>query len=458
MAAGSKKFNLTELLSQRSKEIAPQGQGQQDITPERAVIADIFALVPSEGNFYSVEDVQDLKQSIELLGVLQPLLVTEMNEGKWRIIAGHRRRLALMQLVEEGKERFRKVPVMVRPSKNEIIDRLALIMANRFRIKTEWERMTESLETEKLVLELKEQMDIPGRTRDLLAEIISTSPAQLGRYKAIHNNLTTELMEEFKADKIGVSVIYEISGLEETWQQKALKMYKERGVLTLPDVREIKKRQQEEEQIPGQIEIKEMGGEEKVENSIQVDGEREKGEAGIEARNATVEVTEEEAAEREYIIPQPENLVSLCYSCTQYEVCQDKKATVNKCNAYQNRHEAYKTEEQRYGEEQDRIDAETRNELRKRQKEEPMQQVQGERVQEEIRISSDRYKEIESGILSFMLLKKDGFIVGEKRILLEYSDGSPTGRRLGIRILYIWEDWTGLDEDYCIIGIRVSLN
>ena len=171
--------------------------------------ADIYDLIPSKGNFYSVEDVQDLKQSIELLGVLQPLLVTEEEEdGKRRIIAGHRRRLAVMQLVDEGKERFRRVPILIKPKKNTILDRLALIMANRFREKTDWERMTEALETEKLVLELKESMNIPGRTRDLLAEIIETSPAQVGRYKAIYNNIIPELMAEFKANRIVVSVIY----------------------------------------------------------------------------------------------------------------------------------------------------------------------------------------------------------------------------------------------------------
>ena len=133
-----------------------------------------------KGQFYSVEDVQDLKQSIELLGVLQPLLVTDEEEdGKRRIIAGHRRRLAVMQLVDEGKERFRRVPILIKPKKNAILDRLALIMANRFREKTDWERMTEALETEKLVLELKESMNIPGRTRDLLAEIIETSRRRL---------------------------------------------------------------------------------------------------------------------------------------------------------------------------------------------------------------------------------------------------------------------------------------
>lgn len=163
MAESSKKFNLTELLNQRSKEIAQQeAAAEKDtITDSASTTADIDDLIPSKDNFYSVEDVQNLKQSIELLGILQPILVTKEND-KWLIIAGHRRRIAIMQLVDEGKERFRNVPIMVKQTKNAILDRLALIMTNRFREKTDWEKMTESIETEKLVLELKEQMDIPG--------------------------------------------------------------------------------------------------------------------------------------------------------------------------------------------------------------------------------------------------------------------------------------------------------
>ena len=259
MAASNKKFNLTELLNQRSKEAAPAGQqGAAEAEKETAATtasttADIYDLIPSKDNFYSVEDVQDLKQSIELLGILQPLLVTDEEDGKRRIIAGHRRRLAIMQLVDEGKERFRYVPIMVKPTKNAILDRLALIMTNRFREKTDWEKMTESIETEKLVQELKAQMDIPGRTRDLLAEIIDASPTTLGRYKAIYNNLTAELMAEFKAGKIGVSVIYEISQLEKEWQLRTLEVFREKGTLALPDIKEIKRQQEAAAQIPGQM-------------------------------------------------------------------------------------------------------------------------------------------------------------------------------------------------------------
>ena len=468
MANAGKKFNLTELLNQRSKEVAePMQQGQQSeaVTPQEGVsgTADIYDLIPSKGNFYSVEDVQDLKQSIELLGVLQPLLVTDEEEdGKRRIIAGHRRRLAVMQLVDEGKERFRRVPILIKPKKNAILDRLALIMANRFREKTDWERMTEALETEKLVLELKESMSIPGRTRDLLAEIIETSPAQIGRYKAIYNNLIPELMAEFKANRIVVSVIYEASGLPADYQQQAAEMFRENEVLTIADIKQLKKNYEAAQQIPGQMDMNQFEDQQQAAGEETTTAEGEEDQKPEEETETGAEGTEgaEEAAgqQPEYVDPQPEQITSLCYSCTHYEDCHDKTATVTSCNAYKNRREAQKTDEERYNEEQAAIDRETRKKLREKQQEEKMQQLpsDGQQKQRDIRLTPQKYAEITAGKLTFLLLKKDGFKIGEELELGEFTDGKATGRKIDVEIVYIWADWTGLDDDYCIIGFNVT--
>lgn len=392
MANAGKKFNLTELLNQRSKEVAePMQQGQQSeaVTSQEGVsgTADIYDLIPSKGNFYSVEDVQDLKQSIELLGVLQPLLVTDKEEdGKRRIIAGHRRRLAVMQLVEEGKERFRYVPILIKPTQNAILDKLALIMANRFREKTDWEKMTEALETEDLVLKLKETTNIPGRTRDLLAEILETSPAQVGRYKAIYNNLIPELMAEFKANNIVVSVIYEASGLPEEYQKQAAEIFRENEVLTLPDIKQLKKHYDAAQQIPGQMDIDQLQQEEQ---------------------------------------PEP--------------------------NVHENENHAG-------NEEQAAIDRETKRKLQEMQQEEKMQHLPSDeqKKQRDIRLSRSQYEEITTGRLTFLLLKKDGFKVGEELELPEYAEGQPTGRKADLEIIYVMDDRTGLDDNYCIIGFNVT--
>lgn len=466
MAGAAKKFNLTELLNQRSKEAGEQQRTEQQqaagaeiATPEEGVssTADIYDLIPSKGNFYSVEDVQDLKQSIELLGVLQPLLVTEEEEdGKRRIIAGHRRRLAVMQLVDEGKERFRQVPILIKPKKNAIIDRLALIMANRFREKTDWERMTEALETEKLVLELKGSMNIPGRTRDLLAEIIETSPAQLGRYKAIYNNIIAELMAEFKANRIVVSVIYEASGLPEDYQKQAAEIFRENEVLTLADIKQLKKNYEATQQIPGQMDINQLQEqpEEQQAQENTTDGETDE-EQEETATEGTGEATEQQP---EYVDPQPESMTSLCYSCTHYEECHNKTATVTNCNAYENRREAQKTDEERYNEEQAAIDRETQKKLREIQQEEKMQHLPSdERKEKTIRVSPDKMKAVAiDHTRPYMILKNDDYREGDTVKLIEFAEGRATGNTVDMKIICMDDDTTSsaLEEGYCVIALR----
>lgn len=469
MAGTTPKFNLTRLLNERSREAAVQENEEEKTaeiaTPEDGVssTADIYDLIPSKGNFYSVEDVQDLKQSIELLGVLQPLLVTDEEEdGKRRIIAGHRRRLAVMQLVDEGKERFRRVPILIKPKKNAILDRLALIMANRFREKTDWERMTEALETEKLVLELKESMSIPGRTRDLLAEIIETSPAQIGRYKAIYNNLIPELMAEFKANRIVVSVIYEASGLPADYQQRAAEMFRENEVLTIADIKQLKKNYEAAQQIPGQMDMNQFEDQQQAAGEETTTAEGEEDQKPEEETETGAEGTEgaEEAAgqQPEYVDPQPEQITSLCYSCTHYEDCHDKTATVTSCNVYKNRREARKTDEERYNEEQAAIDRETQKKLREMQQEEKMQHLPSdERKEKTIRVSPDKMKAVAiDHTRPYMILKNDGYREGDTVKLIEFAEGRATGNTADMKIICMDDDTTSsaLEEGYCVIALQ----
>lgn len=255
------KFDLHQLLSERSKEAAAVAQEPHQAENMEQLTLDVYDLIPSKDNFYSTENVEDLKQSISLVGVLQPLLV-KRDGDKYRIKAGHRRRLACMALADEGKEKFRFVPCVIRQETEEektgnvntILDRLTLIFANGFREKTDWEKMEEALQTEALVVELRKEVSLEGRTRSILAEFTGIKEAQLGRYKAIKNNLCPKLMTEFKADNIGISVIYELSGLSAEYQQKACEMYRENGTLSISDAKNLKKQEEAAQQIPGQME------------------------------------------------------------------------------------------------------------------------------------------------------------------------------------------------------------
>ena len=249
-------FNLVEMLNQRSKEQLKgagaekerreeDGRAAMNQEPERqeVMMIDVEDLIPSQDNFYRVDD--SLKRSVEIVGILQPLLVSGPENGKYRVIAGHRRRLAVLALVKEGNESRRYVPCIYK--REEVGDRLALIMADRFRDKSDWERMREIVEAEELARELKRDHGLEGRSRDLLAQIMGMSQAQIGRYKAIYNHLDQGLMEAFREGSLSFSVASELCGLPVEWQRRAERLMKVNGVLTLPEIRELKERREREE-------------------------------------------------------------------------------------------------------------------------------------------------------------------------------------------------------------------
>lgn len=244
-------FNLVQILNQRSR---AQVKGEEEAKTEKTdimepakgqtvMMIDVEALVPSNENFYQVDD--GLKQSIELSGILQPLLVDRPENGKYKVLAGHRRRLAVLSLIEEGKEDWRYVPCIYK--EENVTDKLAIIMANRFREKTDWEKMMEIIEAEKLVQELKQDYKAAGRTRDMAARIMGISQAQIGRYKAIYKNLNQGLMKKFQEGILGFSVVSELCGLPGQWQEKAEGLLKENGSLSLPDIKSLKIQKEKEE-------------------------------------------------------------------------------------------------------------------------------------------------------------------------------------------------------------------
>ena len=254
------KFDLKGLLNDRS---VPDRQQDQKI-----VYRNPEDLIPSEENFYNTEKLERLKQSIKLLGILQPLLI-ENRDGKDYVIAGHCRRKCCIDLLNEGNDRFSRVPCIYKTQseleqdagqEDDIVRQIMIIQANCYRDKSDWEKMTETLKMEGLVKELREKTPMEGKTRDILKDLIGTSGGQLGRYHAISTNLCEQLMSEFEEDRIKISVAYEASKLNREYQKQACELYEETGILTLDDIRDLYRQQEAEKGIPGQMTIETATG------------------------------------------------------------------------------------------------------------------------------------------------------------------------------------------------------
>ena len=249
------KFDLKGMLSERSAQ-------EIDLPEQKTVYRNPEDLIPSKDNFYSTEDTEKLKQSIRALGILQPLLIEE-RDGKDYLLAGHRRRKCCLELIKEGLERFKRIPCVYKPKielsaeteTDEIVRKMVIIQSNTYREKTDWEKMTESLQMEELVKELREKTDLEGKTREIVSDLIGVSSTQIGRYHSISSNLSGELMDAFKQNKLNVSTAAELAGLNEKYQNEACKLLLEVGQVTLNAAKLLKAQQEQERDIPGQMTI-----------------------------------------------------------------------------------------------------------------------------------------------------------------------------------------------------------
>ena len=249
-------FILDDVLSERPKmEVGFQRQRIVYRSPED--------LLPDKENFYNIEDIADLKESIRSLGLLQALLI-EKRDDKDYIIAGHRRQKCCLELLNEGDERFRKIPCVYTVSTNmdvkddETTRQIKLIQANSYRKKTGWEEMTEALKMVDLVQELRKKTEMEGKSRDIAAGLLGTSSTQIGRYKSIRTNLSDDFMGAFKENNISLSVAEELSRLKPEYQRQAWEHYTERGSITLPEVKAFRDLQEEHRDIPGQLTLEEV--------------------------------------------------------------------------------------------------------------------------------------------------------------------------------------------------------
>ena len=125
-------FNINDLLNAKSKGAAVQAEGPAEQEQEfKVTMLDVEDLMPSKDNFYSTENIDELAMSIELVGhIEQNLVVKPEAHGKYEVVAGHRRRLAALKLVQEGKEEYRKVPCLIKKESDTIKDKPYIYQCN----------------------------------------------------------------------------------------------------------------------------------------------------------------------------------------------------------------------------------------------------------------------------------------------------------------------------------------
>lgn len=263
-------FNINAFLNEESKKSI-----KSDWKPVK-VSARKLRPAPDKTNFYHAEDkeIKDLAESIELIGLQQyPVIRPVEGTDEYEVIAGHKRRLAILRLLDEGKAEYEMIPCKVE-TPDDIRNELILIFTNSTqRERTDYEKMREIERVRELLKEYQKTHELTGRKQSIIAEILGTNKTKIGTLDNINNNLIAPFKEEFAAGKISTSAANEIAGLEQDAQQALYETYKETGSLTAKDAKAVKEPQEPSEppQEPPKEEkaIKNTPEPEKAENKAQ---------------------------------------------------------------------------------------------------------------------------------------------------------------------------------------------
>lgn len=430
MAGG---FSVLNALNSSTRQQAEERPGGRFRTKDIS-ISDIY---PNGRNFYAMQDIEALAEDIKAVGLLENLTVTycpEAGSGRnYKLLGGERRWRALTLLVKQGYNEFSVATCQIRTAENARAEMIEIIMCNQQRVKTVWEQIEEERQLKATLQEMKENGETlkgydlqNGRLRDTIAAILNYSAAKVGQMETIGKNLIPELQEALKNEQINFSTAYTVAKMDEAGQQAALATYEQNGEL----------------------------------NSKQA------------TAAARPETTPEPEPEPVYYGEEQQNIESICYRCTHWNDCFNKSDTTVNCGTFEDKNKKEPTaaatqpktaEKPTAGDYAHEIVQEYKNthEAQKTAEEaiEPAEsenKVQPKKQKHYIPLAAMYYDDVESGAKTFELRKRDRcYQIGDTLIMYEVKNGGTTERTITAEITYMLENYTGLADGYCILGIKV---
>ena len=186
----------------------------------------------NEQNFYSIEGIEELADSIAMVGLLEPVRVVAIPHSptqpyEYKLISGHRRFRAFMVLYsrkEEGYLQYAEIPALVMEDMDDLTETFALITANATAREISY---AEKLKQEQLLRETLTAMkeagqNIPKNLGQYIADQIGTSRNEVSRMHSINQNLIPEAREKVDRGEMTAQQAYELSRKPEQEQRETV--------------------------------------------------------------------------------------------------------------------------------------------------------------------------------------------------------------------------------------------
>lgn len=198
---------LNNLMNAQSQTATPAGQQMQVVMiPSRNIIPN-----PDNDEIYTIGNMESLKDDIQQHGLRQPLEVipVEGEPNRYMLISGHRRWAACGILSALGDTRFDSLPCLIRESRGELDDRIALITANATaRDLTDGERLAQYEALKDALTKKKAAGQLEGKVRDEVCRILGLSTGAAARLNVIASCENEVIKERLKAGEIGLMEAY----------------------------------------------------------------------------------------------------------------------------------------------------------------------------------------------------------------------------------------------------------
>lgn len=475
-------FNVMDMLNKTSKE----GIEEKPKASFRTKDIDIYNIYANENNISDQNDIDEKAAEIKLLGLLQPLEVMYAPNEKgeeYRLIGGERRWRALKKLVEEEDLReFREATCQIRKPKTKNEEIIELCISNSYRRATaekELERVELLMNALKNAKESGEKImgyDLEsGRLRDIAAKILGKKPTQVANAMSINNNLIPELRTLLEKKEISFSVAVEIAGLKEEEQEEIYSWYPQE-IITVKKIREYKQRILEEKETKLQESRQEAEADEEEEIEEQTQSERdstnlyELPRLQKSALEAFAENMQDEIRNKDI-----KNVQDL--KTYMKNNCVDRGGTLKGSNGFKGWYEcrrgyiALKTNgfeeivKETIVEMANAISTMIKFDTKEQHHEESVEIPQTNKVEVEENRSEERrhrlklakmfFDTVDTGKKTFELQKNDrNYQLGDILEMHEVDAGEETGRVTIKEVEYILEGFKGLEEGYCILGIK----
>lgn len=203
------KLKLTNAIAEDLKTAA------SDSFIDSLKMIEIEDIRPNEDNFYEMSEIEELAEDIVRQGLMSVLIVETAENGKYRLISGHRRLTAIKRLVDEGRYKSTTVPCYVKSAKSHEKTQLDLIMMNATQRKySDADTMREYEELERIFKALYEAgKPVKGKMRDNIAKVLNVSPAQVAKIDNIKHNAIPDVEQAVKSGEISISSANEMAKL-----------------------------------------------------------------------------------------------------------------------------------------------------------------------------------------------------------------------------------------------------